>query len=358
MHSGRRAALTARAAALGLFLMSASVSAHPLSASYSRFLIEKGTVRAIVRLPLDDMDLLLRLDRDLNDTVSPAEIERARPALERYLTERIAIEASEGRLGGSLRELTMWKDRDGSPYLEATLVYPSSQQVGGLTMQVQVLTDLYKDHRNLAEIESGTARHQFVFQHGNKYRTGPAEVPFLETVTSFIVLGVEHIFTGYDHILFLLGLLLVGRGFRNLVIIVTSFTVAHSLTLSLAILGAIEPAAWTVEAAIALTIAYVGLENLIASDVRHRWKITFLFGLIHGFGFANVLRTMELSQRALAVSLFSFNLGVEMGQVAIVGLMLPFLMFLERTQYRKLVTQVASSVIVALGLFWFYQRVR
>ena len=361
-YRGSQAVLTGRAAALVFVFFtsvtSGSLSAHPLSASYSRFVVEKETVRAIVRVPLDDMDLLFRLDRDLNDAVSQQEIERARPALERYLTDRIAIEASGKRLVSSLRGLTTWKDRDGWPYLEASLVYPAPQPIGEITAQVRVLTDLYSDHRNLAEFESGTERHQFVFQHENSYRTGPAEASFWETATSFIVLGIEHIFTGYDHILFLFGLLLVGRGFRNLVIIVTSFTVAHSLTLSLAMLGAIEPATWTVEAAIALTIAYIGLENLIASEVRHRWKTTFAFGLIHGFGFASVLRVMDLPQRALAISLFTFNLGVEIGQVVIVGLMLPFLLFLERTHYRKLVTQVASSVIVALGLFWFYQRVR
>jgi hydrogenase/urease accessory protein HupE len=162
---------------------------------------------------------------------------------------------------------------------------------------------------------------------------------------------------GYDHLLFLFGLLLVGRDFRSLVAIVTSFTAAHSLTLSLATLGLIAPAGWTIEAAIALSIAYVGVENLLATNLRHRWKLTFIFGLVHGFGFANILREMHLPRSGLLVSLFSFNLGVEVGQVAIVAAMWPALAALARSPRRQLVTRTASIVIVALGLYWFIERV-
>jgi hydrogenase/urease accessory protein HupE len=177
------------------------------------------------------------------------------------------------------------------------------------------------------------------------------------TAFSFVRLGVEHIFTGYDHILFLFGLLLIGTTLRSLVAIVTSFTVAHSITLALATLGVVTPVPWTIEAAIALSIAYIGVENIFSRDPKHRWKITFLFGLVHGFGFAAVLRDLNLARSSVASSLFGFNAGVEIGQVAIVCLMYPVLRWLTRSPYRVPVVRFASSAIALVGLIWFYQRI-
>jgi hypothetical protein len=119
----------------------------------------------------------------------------------------------------------------------------------------------------------------------------------------------------------------------------------------------VQPTVWTIEAAIALSIAYVGFENLLARDVRHRWRITFIFGLVHGFGFANILREMELPRSALALSLFTFNVGVEIGQIAIVALLWPLVRYVQSTRYRVPVVRVASSIIIMCGVFWFWQRV-
>src|SRR5204862_5750485 len=153
------------------------------------------------------------------------------------------------------------------------------------------------------------------------------------------------------------GLLLVGTGLRNLVCGLRPVTIAHSLTLALATLGVVQPAPWTIEAAIALSIAYIGLENLFVRSPRYRWKITFLFGLVHGFGFAAILRDMHLPRAGLAASLFGFNAGVELGQLTIVSVMYPVIAALSRTPHRVLVTRVASSIIAAVGLVWFYQRI-
>lgn len=347
-----------------------------MSVSYSRFDVEADGVRAIVRVPLDDLDLLLRLDRDFDNRVSIAELEQARPTLARYFADKVAVSAGGERLIASLEKASPWTDQDGALYVEAALAFvvdPAfvSQDVGpapagrktealrddSMTIQLKVLLDLYPGHRNLSEIRSGDRREEFVFQRGNTYSVPRAGGSSWRTAKSFMRLGIEHIFTGYDHILFLFGVLLVGGGLRNLILIVTSFTIAHSLTLSLATVGVVHPAAWTVEAAIALSIAYVGLENLLVKDVRHRWRITFAFGLIHGLGFANVLRDMNLPRSGLVISLLTFNAGVEIGQMAIVALMVPFLRYLERTPYRVPITRAASAVIVAVGLFWFWQRV-
>ena len=151
--------------------------------------------------------------------------------------------------------------------------------------------------------------------------------------------------------------MVASRGISQLVGIVTSFTIAHSLTLGAATLGVISPPPRLVETAIALSIAYVGIENLLSREVRGRWRLTFLFGLVHGFGFATVLREMELPRQALASSLFTFNLGVELGQLAVVVLLWPLLRWVQASSYATAVTRWSSAVITVCGLGWFVQRV-
>ena len=173
----------------------------------------------------------------------------------------------------------------------------------------------------------------------------------------FLRLGVEHIFTGYDHIAFLIGLLLLGGTFRELIGIVTAFTVAHSITLALATLSILTPAPRVIEPLIAASIVFVGVENLwalrrheSARALRHRWMLTFAFGLVHGFGFAAVLRELDLPRAVLATGLVSFNLGVEVGQVCIVLVALPLVRLLRR------LAAPLSAAVAALGLFWLVQR--
>jgi hydrogenase/urease accessory protein HupE len=176
----------------------------------------------------------------------------------------------------------------------------------------------------------------------------------------FIPSGMHHILIGPDHLLFLVGLLLLGGTLRQLALVVTAFTLAHSVTLSLAALNVFTPPAQIVEPAIALSIVYVGADNLLVRGGRDmRAWIAFAFGLIHGFGFANVLRDMELPGRALGWSLFSFNLGVEIGQLLVVvavGGVLVALRSRSDTAGRRLA--VAGSVaVIAAGTYWFIQRV-
>lgn len=181
-------------------------------------------------------------------------------------------------------------------------------------------------------------------------------------IRKFIPAGIHHILIGPDHILFLIGLLLLGGSLRHLLAIVTAFTVAHSITLSLAALSIVNPPSWLVEPAIALSIVYVGADNLLVRDGGGRdvraW-IALAFGFIHGFGFASVLRDMGLPARALGWTLFSFNLGVEIGQlliVVIVGAAFAILRWRSETVGRLLVVFGSLAVILA-GAFWFVQRV-
>jgi len=182
----------------------------------------------------------------------------------------------------------------------------------------------------------------------------------LAVVRRFLVAGIHHILIGLDHILFLVGLLLLGGTLGRLVTIVSSFTLGHSLTLSLAALNLVNPPATVVEPAIALSIVFVGADNLLVRrggrDVR-AW-IALAFGLVHGFGFAGVLREMGLPSQALAWSLFSFNLGVEMGQLAVVLVVASALAALRSRSERvgRGLTTVVSWMVVAAGAFWFIER--
>jgi len=179
-------------------------------------------------------------------------------------------------------------------------------------------------------------------------------------VTQFVAAGIHHIFIGPDHILFVIGLLLLGGGVVRLLKIVTSFTVAHSITLGLATFGILNPPAALIEPAIALSIACVGVQAFLGGKRRDpRLLLAFCFGLIHGFGFASVLREMVLPRAALGWSLFAFNVGVEMGQACIIAIVAPILATI-RLQSQLVAARVVATGAIAVtfaGSFWFFQRI-
>ena len=186
----------------------------------------------------------------------------------------------------------------------------------------------------------------------------PSEAP---TFRRFLKLGAEHSWTGCDHLLFLFALLVVCRSFRSIVAIISCFTLAHSLTLALATLNVVNLPSRFVEPAIAASIVFVGLENLVrrGEEPRGRWALTFGFGLIHGFGFASVLRELGVGQggQGLAMPLFTFNLGVEVGQVAVAALVLPLVWRLRKHEkFLRRGVPALSAVVAAAGLYWFLER--
>jgi len=220
-------------------------------------------------------------------------------------------------------------------------------------------------HQTFLNIYEGDALTQAILDRGHpgfEYFAGTRRGSFA-VVQKLLPAGIHHILIGPDHVLFLVGLLLLGGTIRRLAVIVTAFTIAHSITLSLAALDLVTPPARLIEPAIALSIIFVGADNLLvktsvgARDVR-AW-IAFAFGFIHGFGFANVLREMDLPERALGWSLFAFNLGVEVGQLLVVSVVATSLAALRsRDEAAGRQLAVAGSVVVmAAGAFWFIQRV-
>jgi hypothetical protein len=183
----------------------------------------------------------------------------------------------------------------------------------------------------------------------------------LAVFTTFTMSGIHHIAIGPDHILFIIGLLLLGGSIVRLLAIVTAFTLGHSVTLALATLQILDPPARIIEPAIALSIVYVGADNLLTGskgrDVR-AW-VALVFGLVHGFGFASVLRDTGLPNRALGVSLFSFNLGVEIGQaliVVVVATVLAAIRARDAVLARRIATVGSVGVMIA-GAYWFIERV-
>jgi len=195
----------------------------------------------------------------------------------------------------------------------------------------------------------------------NASATDPAESPAPAlSFVGFVKLGIEHILTGYDHLLFLFALLIVTRNFKSALQVITCFTIAHSITLGFAASDLVQVSSRIVEPLIAASILYVGVENIWrCGDPHGRWLLAFAFGLIHGFGFASVLREMGIGGHAggVAMPLFSFNLGVELGQIAVAAIALPLIWRLRKRELFLRRGVPACSIIVAVGgAYWFVQR--
>jgi hypothetical protein len=225
--------------------------------------------------------------------------------------------------------------------------------------------------RVLGKALAGGHESQFVLDPGRQTLvvTGAPERSFGE----FVLMGVQHIGAtpgewlrpggglrlpdGIDHILFLLALLLAGGGLLEVLKTVTGFTAGHSVTLALATLGLVRLPSRLVESAIALSIAYVALEDLLVQQPRHRWRLAAGFGLVHGFGFAAALSELQLSRSGLAGALVGFNLGVELGQAVIVALLFPLLALLRRRAgFARYGVRGAAALVFAAGAYWFVQR--
>ena len=215
------------------------------------------------------------------------------------------------------------------------------------------------DYHTLANIQWQGGSQQFVFQpDARETRVAIDAGTSPRGAWSFLTLGIQHILIGFDHLLFLLALVLRGGNLWSLLKIITAFTLAHSITLALAVFDVVVLPGRLVEAAIALSIAYVAAENLfLRHAVSHRWAVSFLFGLVHGFGFSSVLRELGLPTQGLAWSLLSFNLGVEVGQAAAVALMLPLLLWLRQFKWEPRAVAALSGVVLVVGLGLFVERV-
>jgi hypothetical protein len=237
------------------------------------------------------------------------------------------------------------------------LLYTFSHPVRDLKISSTLDRATEPQHSHIVQIGEDDDMRQAVIDAANpSVEIDLREKPFFVTVWTFVKLGIEHIFSGYDHLAFLAGLLVMTTTPGSLLKVITSFTAAHSITLALATFGVVAIPSRLIESLIALSIAYIAIENFTGRTLIGRWKITFLFGLVHGFGFSNVLSEMALTRRTLAISLLSFNGGVELGQLAFVAVAFPLVYLLTASRWKLHFRAATSCGIAVLGVFWFVER--
>jgi hydrogenase/urease accessory protein HupE len=343
---------------LALLAVAAPVQAHPAPFSYLELHLRQGRVEGTLVVHTIDVahELGLSLSASLLDS---RVVDTNQDRLSALIRQRVSFIAGGVTLEPRVEQVDILADRQA---LRVTLHFVTKRPPDSFVV-CAALFPYDPNHQTFVNVyEGGALRHQGIV---NASRTSLEYFPgtvlgTLAVVRRFLVEGVRHIAIGPDHLLFLVGLLLLGGSLMQLVRIVTAFTIAHSLTLTLAVLNVVNPSARLVEPAIALSIICVGADNLLVTrqsrDVR-AW-IALAFGLIHGFGFASVLREMDLPRQALGWSLFSFNVGVEIGQVVMVTVVTAALATARRSSEalgRRLVL-VGSTAVIAAGVYWFVER--
>ena len=344
-----------------LFVLAAAraVSAHPAPFSYLDVrLSPSGTSGTLV---LHDFDVAHELGISAPEALlDPATLERYAGSIASLVQSRLRMTADGRDVRWEITGLRPLPDRTA---IEVAYRASPTSSTGHVVIHAalfpydpthQTFVNIYEQDVLTRQEILGSARSSAEYYTGG--RQGAVAV-----FKAFTAAGIHHIAIGPDHILFIVGLLLLGGSVLRLLGIVSAFTVGHSITLSLAALNLVTPPARIVEPAIALSIVYVGADNLLstsgARDVR-AW-IALFFGLVHGFGFASVLREIGLPPRALGISLFSFNLGVEIGQAVIVLVVASLLAFVRSrspVRARQLVS-VGSVIVMLAGAYWFVQRV-
>ena len=292
---------------------------------------------------------------------APQDLEQVKPLVGSSL---LTIEDSDGAL-----QLSSFSLKSSDPNSVHYLLEFSNSNKGSLRISAPVLANLPRGHKQFCSVYDVENRLLTERMFSAESNALPIDVgsssSHTKSIFRFLLLGIEHIVTGYDHLAFLLALLIAGGSLRYNAKIITSFTVAHSLTLGLATLGLINVPPAIVEPVIAASVVFVGVENLFRRRVAARWLVTFAFGLVHGLGFASVLRELgigtELGSSGLgaqAIPLLSFNLGVELAQIAIAAIVLPLVWKLEQRPSFTLKHVPALSLLLTFaGVYWFLTRI-
>jgi hydrogenase/urease accessory protein HupE len=340
-------------------------AAHQVNLSTARVMLGSDrTVSVEVGLKGSDADRLAATkifdaQRDRVDPALPAA--SAKPIIA-YVSAHVAVTGGDGKACAPGRAALV-ADGDGVLFRNS---FSCRDVAGEIVYHSTVLTDTDPAARQVVLVGEGDNAPQALLDAANTSVTLSAPAPsLLSTLQRYLVTGIEHIFLGYDHIAFLVAVVLWARRLVPVIKIVTAFTIAHSITLSLATLNVVVIPGTIVEPAIAASIVYVAMENFFTRNIDDRWRVTFAFGLIHGFGFAGALREIGLPTNAVVTALAAFNIGVEIGQVAIVSIVIPALIALDRltavdrTKPARAAPLVyaLSALITVLGSYWFLTRV-
>ena len=317
---------------------------------------------AEVALILNGADLEVALKTALTDSggkVSEALVRQSQDAITQYVATRARTSNSAG---GACLPTRRSLSAEGE-HVKLRMLWSCPPMTGALIYQSTLFNEIDPATRQMATVKGDASGLALLSAASPRVTLATTKAGFGDVFLHYLLAGVEHIAIGYDHIAFLVAVVLWGRRLWPLVGVVTAFTVAHSITLSLAVLGVVTPPHQLVEIAIALSIVYVAAENFFVRDLRRRWMVTFVFGLVHGFGFAGVLREYGIPRDALVPALAAFNIGVELGQIAIVASVLLLLHLVENSVQalqpapsRRLVYPV-SGLVLLLAVYWAAQRI-
>ncbi|WP_286228578.1 HupE/UreJ family protein [Neobacillus mesonae] len=332
-------------------ILSSPASAHTNnSEGFSNIEVKEKTLDYELKLDLEELGHALNKETDQKQLIN-------NKVIQEYINSHIKLYADSQLIEGIIEknDIEMIKER---PFAVINLAYNIEHKPEKLVVEYNMFMDNSDpSHANYATVKlNGKQQEKILTFESREVEIG--EISFLQNVKQFVVLGLEHIFTGYDHILFVISLLFGARTIRHILSLVTAFTIAHSITLALATFDIVQLPSRFVESAIALSIIYVALINIFNKDSKHQPWLAFGFGLIHGFGFAGILSEMRLDTNHMAMSLLSFNIGIEMGQLLIVSLAFPIIMWIRKLKYKpiKWVIPSTSAAIFAFGLVWFIQR--
>ncbi len=348
--------------------------AHTSSDSYLRLFLDSPAPHGQWDIALLDLDFALDLDSNGDGAITWGELQPHHPAIATYALSRLTITSgSEPCLATPTAQLVDRHSDGGYSVLEFSIECP--QGASPARLEYHLFFDLDPTHRGLVNLSySGGTETAVLSPERRQLTLSPHPGSSSSRWRDYWTEGVRHIWSGTDHILFLLTLLLpavlVYRGKRwvsanglkpallDTVKTVTAFTLAHSITLSLAVLQWVTLPSRLVEAAIALSVIAASLNNLRPMFLQSRWLLAFLFGLLHGFGFAGALSDLGLPREALALALLSFNLGVEAGQLAIVLLVFPLLYWLRATRFfQPMLLRGGSYAAAVLATLWLVERV-
>jgi HupE / UreJ protein len=358
---------------IALLLLGQQAAAHKASDSYLRINVSAERIEGQWDIALRDLDYAIGIDADGDGAITWGELRRRQQLIESYVLTRLSLRRGQQVCPLQVTGMMVDQHTDGA-YAVLSLAARCAAATDPLTVVYGLLFDLDAQHRGLLRLQQAGSTTTAVFspdhrQHG--FQAG--EQGGIRQLSAYAREGVWHIWIGYDHILFLLSLLLPAvlhrqgtkwlpvRRFGDALIavckVVTAFTLAHSLTLGLAVLGVIELPSRVVESAIALSVILVALNNLWPLIDGRRWLVALCFGLIHGLGFANVLRDLGLPGGSLLTALLGFNLGVEVGQLAIVAVLLPLTFVMRATLlYRRFALGLGSCAIVLIAALWLTER--
>jgi hypothetical protein len=333
------------------FLWCATVRAHDVSQSDSKIEVHGREVHVSFRLNLLE---LRYVDTNGDGLISYDELDNSISRVYADVKQHYVLHGPDLPVQVTLEKYSVVEGH----VVAMELNYQFAQDVTKLEVTSTMYQITQPTHEHLTSANLAGTVHEAVLNAANPSTVFAAgDATTLKTFENFVRLGIMHIFTGYDHLAFLVGLLIVTTSLRSLIKIVTSFTVAHSITLALAALNIVTLPERLVEATIALSIAYVAAENLFMRHaVSHRWAVAFIFGLVHGFGFSNVLRELGLPKQGLVLSLLNFNLGVEVGQAIAVVIAVPLLIWLRRFRWEPRAVTTMSIAVLIFGLVLFVDR--